>query len=155
MHQLPSALALPKLEEQRNWLLRFLETQKPQGSLNNKITVVFDGKADIFGGMDSVMVKVVFSKDETADEKIKRMVETAGNTKNIVVVTNDRAIQYAVRASGAKVSSVEQFLNAVTSEKGSVFQQQSGKKDSKEKIPRNLENKITSEMEEVWLKKKP
>jgi len=135
-------------------LLRFLESQRPQGSLNNKITVVFDGKADIFGGMESAIVNVVFSKDETADEKIKRMVAAVGNPKNIIVVTNDRAIQCAVGASGAKVSSVEEFLSATTSKKNSAPKNQFKKADSKKKMPRNLENKITSEMEEIWLKKK-
>ena len=87
----------------------FIERCRPQGSLNNKVTVVFDGNEDIFGGMESATVKILFSRGEEADDKIKRIVAQAKNPKDIIVVTDDRDIQYAVRALRAKVSSVQSF----------------------------------------------
>ena len=153
IHQLPKVLARPNLEEQRKGLIHFLETQHPQGSLRNKITVVFDGKSEFFGQMESATVKVVFSQDETADDKIKRMVANETHTKNIIVVTNDRSIQYAVQASGAQTSSVEDFIQLSLSKKLAHKKLQE-KSSVKKNIPLNLKNKITSEMEDIWLKSK-
>ena len=110
IHQMP-ALVSKNLEQQRNGFIHGLESCRPQGSSNNKITVVFDGKAGIIGRMESAIVKIIFSKDETADEKIKRLVEESRNAKNIIVVTNDRSIQYSVRANGAGILSVKEFLS--------------------------------------------
>jgi len=134
--------------------VRFLETRRLQGSFKNKVTVVFDGKAGIIGRAGSSLIKIIFSKDETADEKIKRMVEEAKNKKNMIVVTNDRAVQYAARASGAKVSNVSDFLKQTFSEKKGVSKKQLEKIEPVKKISRKVESEITSEMEKIWLKKR-
>jgi len=48
------------LEDQRLQLVRFIEQCAPQGSLNNKVTVVFDGSTEVFGGMTSSAAKIIF-----------------------------------------------------------------------------------------------
>ena len=152
-----SALNLEKLEDQRAHLIRFIERYSPQGSSKNHVTDVFDGDVNVFGGMSSPKAKIVFSQGESADDKIKRIVAQAENTKNIIVVSDDRDIQYAVKAQGAKVVDVKAFLKQEKSSKGSA---KSGKhikkidKDSTNKakfISKKDAFKITSEFEKIWL----
>lgn len=149
IHQI-EALAYGSLEDQRHNLIKHIEINRPQGSLQNEVTVVFDGRSDIYGGASSSSVKVVFSKDESADEKIKRMISETSSKRNVVVVTNDRSIQYSVRAMGAKAVSVEEFF---------VKPSATGKSYSKEKrstknISKTLEFKITDELKKIWIKDK-
>lgn len=145
--------ALKKLEDQRQQLIQWLESAQPQGSSRNVVTLVFDGRSDVWGvAHSSSSIQVIFSHEETADQKIVRMVDAARNKKNIVVVTDDRSIKYAVRALGAQVSSVQEFLGKAKVSEGvarSVPQPQAGKHISK-----TLEYKITSEFEKIWLKDK-
>ncbi len=124
-----------------------------KGSINNQLTIVFDGKATVFGSFESGPVKVIFSHGESADEKIKRIVSDAGDKKNIVVVTDDRDIQYAIRALGAKSMAVKEFLSKA---KPSLMASNVKKKQLKEnkQISNVLESKITSEFERIWLKSK-
>ncbi len=93
------------------------------------------------------MVQIVFARGQSADEKIVGMVEAAAHKKNVVVVTDDRALQYSVRALGAKVSSVQAFLGQGAS--APVRRPESGKNISK-----TLEHKITSEFTRIWTEKK-
>ncbi len=44
IHQMPAALDLTKLEDQRRHLIRFVEQHRPQGSANNRVTIIFDGE---------------------------------------------------------------------------------------------------------------
>jgi len=160
---MPSVLNLAKLEDRRRRLIRFIEQNTPQGSPNNRVTVVFDGNLEIFGGMTSRAVKVIFSQGESADDKIKKIVAQAQNPKNIVVVSDDRDIQYAVRALGAKISGVRAFLNKakVPGEQERAVHKGSGKPkrgsakrsltESQKYIPKSEESKITSEFGKIWL----
>ena len=87
IHQMP-VLKLAKLEDQRLDLIRLIEQRSLQGSLKNCVTVVFDGNLDIFGGMESTAAKIIFSKGESADDKIRTIVTEAHNTKNIGTSTH-------------------------------------------------------------------
>ncbi len=148
------AFASGSLEEQRKKLIRHLTANRPQGSVKNSVTIVFDGRADVFGDYEPSEVKVVFSKEESADEKIKRIVANSSNKANITVVTNDRDIQYNVRSQGAKTLSVQTFFSKPGEEpKESQTQKKSSGKDNKN-ISKTLEFKITSEFEKIWLKSK-
>ena len=77
IHQMPSALNQAKLEDQRRYLVHFMEQHRPQGSVNNRVTIVFDGSTDVFGGMRSSAAKIIFSQGESADDKIKKIVGQA------------------------------------------------------------------------------
>ena len=153
---MPPALNLTKLEDQRRYLICFIEQCTPQGSLKNHVTIVFDGNIDVFGGMASTVAKIIFSQNETADETIKRIVAAAQNTKNMVVVSDDRDIQYAVRALGAKVNGVQTFLDKGKGSrgKGRNTRKGSGGGKSEKYVSKKDEFKIMSEMENIWLKSK-
>ena len=106
----------------------------------------------MMGGASLSSAKIIFSQDETADLKIKSMVAQSSNKKNIVVVTNDRDIQYSVRALGAKVLSVQEFLKKAQTARPGAFSSQD--KEDVKRISSVTESKITSEMAEIWLKHK-
>ena len=150
------ALSKGSLEEQRRKLIDFVERKRPQGSLNNTVTVVFDGKSGHYGFEGASTVKIVFSSHETADEKILWLVDEAENRGNIIVVTNDRPVQYAIRALGAKAMEVKEFIekgDALLIKKPSKGKG-AAKKDQPKNIPHTLEHEITEEMRSVWLKEK-
>lgn len=130
-------------------LVRDIESGRPQGSAKNKVTLVFDGRQGRAQPIQSTAVDVIFTLDETADDRIIRMVQQSGNSRNLIVVTDDRGIQYAVRAAGAKLSSVKDFLLKMRGEtpKGTAS-------SSAKVINQKVADKINEELKAVWLKKK-
>ncbi|HBO97581.1 MAG TPA: hypothetical protein DE315_00610 [Candidatus Omnitrophica bacterium] len=148
IHQMPlPSGALNKLEDQRRHLVQWVGSRAPQGSLRNTVTIVFDGRSDVWSPGAASSIGVVFAQGETADEKIIRMVEEAEHKKNIVVVTDDRSLQCSVRALGAKVSGVQTFLEQGTSPRPT-------RPESGKNISKTLEHEITSEFARIWIEKK-
>lgn len=145
---LPSG-GMNTLEDQRRQLIQWIESSRPQGSPNNTVTVVFDGRTDVWSPAEASSARIIFAQGESADQKITRIVEEAVHKKNIVVVTDDRSLQHAVRALGAKVTSVQAFREQARGPSPGPQSSQMGKHISK-----TLEQKITSELEEIWLREK-
>ncbi len=130
------------LEESRKSLISFIERTRPQGSSKNLVTVVFDGKPGMISGMRSNSVKIIFTERTNADEKIKRIVDQAKIKKNIVVVTDDKEIQFYVCQLGAKKMSIEQFF---------IKKEANGPVDSR-RVSHVQEHEINQELKDVWLK---
>jgi len=118
------------------------------GSPKNKVIVVFDGYPDAeeaAGVNTNTAVGIIFSREMTADERIRRMVEHAGNRKNIVVVSDDKEIRFFVRASGAKPLCVKDFV---------VDRKNSRKKEEDlwdAKLGFAQMHKINEELRQIWL----
>lgn len=152
--QIPD-LAIQRLEEQRYRFVRMIEVSSPQGSLRNEVTVVFDGRPDVIGGMRSSVAKIIFSRGESADNKIKKIVTRSSNKKNIVVVTDDRDIQYSVRAMGAKVIGVQEFLLKMNLSKAGIKRGRGNKgrggAGGSKYISKSREARITLEFKKIWL----
>ncbi|MDP8264991.1 MAG: NYN domain-containing protein [Candidatus Aceula lacicola] len=144
VHRIPNLLK-DSLQESRNNLVGFIENNRPQGSVKNLVTIVFDGQPGIAAHVYGLIPKVLFSENETADEAIKRIVEKSDLKKNIVVVTGDKEIQFYVRQLGAKVLSVEDFFLRKLDNKRKV--------DFHKPIANTEEYRINQELKEVWLKK--
>jgi predicted RNA-binding protein with PIN domain len=108
--------------------------------------VVYDGRQGILStpGAPS-SVGTIFTQGESADDRIKRMLEKAENPRNIVVVTNDREIQRFARQKNAQVKSVEEFLVKCAPPKPK------GKEDDKIIGPFKTAE-INEEMKKIWLK---
>ncbi|MCK5214562.1 MAG: NYN domain-containing protein [Candidatus Omnitrophica bacterium] len=142
-----------KLKKGREALVYFLENRRPQGSRNNKVTVVFDGKSGMGSDEQAGWVGVQFSRDESADEKIKRIVADADNNSNIIVVTDDRAIQYYVRSLGAMTIGVKAFMQKANSSN----QKDGGRDKDSSRLNKGIshvaENKIFEEFSGIWLNK--
>lgn len=101
-----------KINDPRRVLLEFIKTHKLCGSPKNKIAVVFDGYPNLPSQkLDKEEINVIFSKEETADNRIKKMLETQGNPKNTVVVSDDKEIRFFVKAVGARSIGVEEFIH--------------------------------------------
>ena len=150
IHKMPQ-LADKTLERARRGLIRLIESARPQGSRRNAVTVVFDGKAGVWSPEEqSGEVKIIFTKDETADEKIKRMVDASRRRTQMTVVTDDREIRYYVSALGASVLGVEAFCSRMFSADRSPSAPGAPKK-----ITKSLERKINEELEDIWLKDPP
>jgi len=81
----------------------------------------------------------------SADEKIKELVESADNPKNIVVVTNDRDIQSCVRRLQARIKTVQEFTN--------IFKAlpPSNSPENRPKLSAESALRITDEMKKLWL----
>ena len=145
--QIPS-LAQQRWEDGRASLVKIIENERPQG--NNLATILFDGRPGKFDTPGTAKVKVTFTDERSADDCIKTIVNEALNKKSYVVVTDDREIRYYVRALGARVIKVREFLNKDTPQ---TPESAAGAKDMKIISP-NLENQITTELEKIWLGKK-
>ncbi len=160
IQQMPS-LDFKNLEESRRIFMQLIENDRPQGSPNNAVTVIFDGKPGLWGCGQSYssLVNVIFAENESADQRIKKMVAGAKNKRNMVVVTDDKDIRFYVRFEGAQLLNVRDFLIRLTPalKRGTAILKrlsQSQGPEDKKFLSQNLEDKITKELEDVWLKEK-
>ncbi len=133
-----------------------LEIRRPQGSLNNAVTVVFDGKEGVTGGVESGTVKVLFSRGQSADDLIKDIVTRSRRRKGLVVVTDDRPLGYFVRALGAQVVPVRAFLKEGRGGPGGEKGPGKGRSapPGEKRVSYVNEQRITSELKKIWLKEK-
>jgi len=99
------------LSDKRSYLVFLLEDFRRTTSLNNKISVVFDGREDVISSeVLSRRIEVMFSKGESADLLIKKLVKNSPNPRNILVITEDKAIINYVRSRGANSEKSSEFL---------------------------------------------
>ena len=133
------------LEDGRRGLLRWIGDSHPQGSVNNQVTVVFDG-AEGSSSLEGE-IRVIFSDGCSADDKIKRMVEEMPARKNCVVVSDDKDIFLYARSLGARVMSVTAFTSKP---RGFHARTDGGGKY----IPLSRQEKINKELRSFWLKEK-
>jgi hypothetical protein len=121
------------------------------------VTVVFDGYPKYTGEkIDVADISVIFSRQDSADEKIKKIVENSGDFKNTVVVSDDKEIRFFVKSIGAKVKGVEEFINPSNLPQVR-FKRKGRLKGSEGDFP-ELEltysqmQKINEELRKIWLK---
>ncbi|MDP8265767.1 MAG: NYN domain-containing protein [Candidatus Aceula meridiana] len=154
LNKLPR-LIQKSLKDAREGLVQVLEVDRPQGSIKNKVTIVFDGQPGMLSGMKTNSVFVIFTENQTADDRIKRIVDNAANPRNIVVVTEDREIQIYVKKLGARVLAVKGFFEKIKKKQG--FQASLKRKRGLgeiQRVSKSAEYKINNELTEAWLKDK-
>ncbi len=103
----------PKLSpDPRTALIDFILIHKLTGSVKNKATVVFDGYPRTAQLRDTPgdYLEIIFSRRETADCVIKRLLENSASAKNIIVVSDDKEIKIFTRLIGARSWGVEDFI---------------------------------------------
>jgi len=152
--QIPS-LSLKNLRGSREGLVRLIDLYHPEGSERNEVIVVFDGKPGMIGRDEGRGTKVLFSENESADDKIRNLVENSRRKKEIVVVTDDRDLALSIKLLGASALPVKDFLSKVKREDPEQELPKAGrqKREDEKKISKTLEYKITDELEKIWLKK--
>ena len=136
------------IKDPQRALLEFIENQRLGKKSKSKITVVFDGYPKVSAqNLEETDINVVFSREETADARIKKMVEASKNPKNIVVVSDDREIKFFIKSIGASSIGVEEFINPE--------EKPQRKKEDLIKPELNFSqiSKINQELKALWLKK--
>lgn len=129
----------------REGFLLYIKTARPFGSLRNAVTVVFDGRKGIVSDMQHAYapVRVIFSRQDSADEMIVRIITREEHPERAIVVTDDRELAERVRVVGAKTVAVMDFFSSLTTKKPEPT-------DSKPN-PESKEGKsITDEMKKEW-----
>ncbi|MDD5561473.1 MAG: NYN domain-containing protein [Candidatus Omnitrophica bacterium] len=142
----------PRVREPSNIqssLAEFIRLNRLSGSRKNRVILVFDGYPPHGEKMpcgDGLFC--VFSRMIEADELIKRLVEKSANPGDIIVVSDDKGIQLAVRFLNARVCGVEEFICGKKSTR--VFD--SPRKEMEEKtISYSKMQEINAELKKKWL----
>jgi predicted RNA-binding protein with PIN domain len=148
-HPIFIARANKRITDQRAALLELIKSKRLTGSARNKVIVVFDGYAaaqDIHAiSRQASAVEVIFSRKETADERIMKLVSDFCATKSTVVVSDDNQIRIFAKSAGAKVLGVEEFI--------ACKDKQAGPDDEQAKTDLNYTQmqKINQELKKLWL----
>jgi predicted RNA-binding protein with PIN domain len=142
-------------KDPRRALLGLIKTKRLAGSFRNKVIVVFDGYPNLSDPKEETDIDVVFSRKETADDRIKRIVETQGNPRNVVVVSDDKEIRVFIKAAGARSMGVEEFIQPV-SQHGNDINRKKKLQEERALIKTELSysqmDKINQELKAIWLK---
>jgi len=136
--------ALKKSGDNRLALIRFIIANKTFKNPHNSVTVVFDGFCAESRQYNDCGVKVIFSGEISADEAIKKILESSPKRGNIIVVSDDRQIQLFTRLQRAKAMSVEEFI---PQPKPSAAHQESVKLE----LNYTQIEKINKELRKLWL----
>jgi predicted RNA-binding protein with PIN domain len=145
----PSFKTEKKLSSIQRSLLNFIQKHKLTGSKKNKIILVFDGyppQEDVF--FQDAQVQFIFSRLISADQKIEMLISESADRKNIVVVTDDRQVQFMARSLHAQVCPVSGFSAKSNKRVNSVFPDDS----AEDKVSFVNIQKINAELKEKWLK---
>jgi F0F1-type ATP synthase gamma subunit len=84
---------------------------------NVKVFIYYDGYQNL--PIKTSKVKIIYSEQLIADDKIKKHIERASNPRNIVLVSSDDEIKRLAQACAAEVMNSEEFarlLSAKSSE---------------------------------------
>lgn len=129
----------------REGFLLYIKTAQPFGSFRNKVTVVFDGKKGVVSHQQtpSIPLRVIFSKQGSADEAIVRIVSREKYPQQAIVVTDDRELSERVRLLGAKTMAVSDFFS-------SLFKKNRKPTDVKPSPESKEGRSITDEMKKEW-----
>lgn len=130
-------------------LLDLIKFKKLCGSQKNQVTVVFDGySAEIESLCADREIKVIFSREVTADEKIKKIIDYSGNLRNIVVVSEDKEIVYFAKYAGCKPMGINEFIGISDAPRKINIKE---KNLPKQDLNYNQIKKINDELKKIWL----
>ncbi len=125
-----------ELEKARDYLIQFSRVYVP-----DIVIIVFDGKEGVPSAI-SPSNFVRFTRGESADDYIKRMVEKEKDRSRIFVVTNDKSIIGYVRYLGAHVISPDIFMGG-PKHRGKIS-------NDKESLSEIEKKKINEELLKLW-----
>ena len=135
------------LRASREELINYLCTDRPQGSTRNLVTVVFDGKEDVYVpklDLSREGIRILFSCGCSADERIYNLARNSARKRELVVITDDKLLRAQVRALGVKVRSISEFTNKRTKNKIMV-------KEDRNILTVRERNEITNELLRKWV----
>lgn len=143
-------LSEKRLRRGREELIRYIEVYRPQGSIKNKVTIVFDGSPDVNPARQrqSLVADVIFTKGKTADDMILKMIEQSSNPKHIVVVTDDKELKFNAKALNANTIAVKDFIGRRKKKEIKVQH----KASDKPPLGSEVSQEIIEELKKIWLK---
>lgn len=132
--------------------MRFIARCRPQGSALNRVTVVFDGRDDVEGWpAPEGEVRVLFSRGETADDAIRRIIDREERPRQMVLVTDDRALQHYGRAAGLEIWAAGRFLSS----SGVRDHRRSDQPERSDKaVNEAFKARLHRELSALWLRRK-
>ena len=128
-------------------LVRLIGSRNLCGSANNLVWVIFDGYPDqSLENLEKGRLRIIFSRGESADNKIRKILELTDNPKNTVVVSDDKEVSSFARLMRARPVSVEGFIkeDAASGKRGTA--------SDGPKVSCSQMHKINEELKRVWLK---
>ncbi len=137
-----------RLEPGREGLLQFLMQYRPQGSPRNRVTVVFDGFAQIqanWARLRQEGIRLLFSEGESADDFIVKKISSLKDAPETWVVTDDRELTLRLYRT-VEVMPAASFISGILTKKEETSEE-------KKSISPKAEREITDELKKIWLKK--
>lgn len=95
----------------------------------------------------SVGIKIIFSEDESADDRIRKIAESASGNKNVVIVSDDNEVKLCAKLFRVKHLSVQSFLK---DEAVKLFQAKDN--NSEAQLNYSQVEDINRELKKLWLK---
>jgi predicted RNA-binding protein with PIN domain len=125
-------------------LMHYIRKHKLTGSINNRVTAIFDGRFDLpLEALGGGPFHIVFSGEKSADDVIKDKVARYKNKKQVVVVTDDREIRHSVKLRGVRCLSVKEFISK---------KKKKASPQEEKTIDYKTRTDITEELKKIWLR---
>lgn len=129
-------------ERGRDFLIDIVERYKRKHPKVD-FTIVFDGycrEAHFYSGK---RIKIIFSNEETADVKIRKLLEKKKNRREVFVVSDDREIREFSKILGANPLKVFEFLDI-------IYPKKEIKIEKEKEIDYKLKSLIEKELENFY-----
>ncbi len=139
------------LQAGREALLRYCSEWKARRRDVDRFFVVFDGDSSIIDGdvtASAPGVRALYSKTgETADRRIRRMLDQAERNEAITVVSDDNEVRDSARVNHMQAMSAAQFAR-IGIARGR--QGRTGSTATETPLPPAAQKAITDELRELW-----
>ncbi len=109
--KIPELKTLQKKDPQQSREKFAFRLDRYFAKMKSKINLHFDGH--IKEPIRTSKLKIIYSENLTADEKIRDQIELSKNPKNLIVVTSDRALAEFAKVCSCRVISSENFVRQV------------------------------------------
>ncbi len=147
------------LQAGREALLRYCSEWRARRRDVDLFYVVFDGDSSVIGGEIAASapgVRAIYSKTgETADRRIRRMLDQADRRETITVVSDDNEVRDSARVHHMDSMSASEFARvaeARTAEQPNsrTTKEKMRRSDVKESLPPSQARAITDELRDLW-----
>ena len=141
-----------RLQSGREALLRYCSEWKARRRDVDRFYVVFDGDSSVIGGEAAASapgVRALYSKTgETADRRIRRMLDQADRREQITVVSDDNEVRDSARVHHMRSMSATEFARMRTS--GSTDPSRTGESETEQPLSPSAAKAITDELRNLW-----
>jgi predicted RNA-binding protein with PIN domain len=81
-------------------------------SKNIKVLLFFDGYENL--SIPSSRSKIIYSRNKTADDLIKKQIENSKNPRNVILVSSDNNLVQFARVCGCSIFTSEKFAGEIS-----------------------------------------